>query len=697
MSPEQARGRAVDKRADIWAFGCVLWEMLVGERLFKGEDITETLASVVKDEPQWDRVPVNVRGVLRACLERDPKKRLRDIADVWRLLAEEPAVPVSRDARASRAWIGWAVAGVLLAAVIGFGIERLRQPASTPMAPLRFHIPFPPNTRPLRSIHALSPDGQKLAFVAGEEATRQSRVWVHELQSLASRPLPGTEGAIGTPFWSADSKTVVFATAGRQPLQSPNTLKKIAIAGGPALTLGTIPSILRGGFQAPDGTLVLGVGSQPLVKMSSAGGSFTPITTTAKDETGHYYPCLLSDRRHFIYLRAQGVNRGAIHLGTLGQTSAVGADPRVMDKGTNVVYVPSRDPGHGFIVFADGDALLAVPFDEKTLRVAGEPIPVSQGIGRGVSDPQLGLIAGAANGTLIYQEAGSLPSRRLTWFDRRGMPTGKVGEPGQFGTLRLSPTGSRVVYEVRQGQREEIWLFDLERGNRSRLVQNTGTNWAPVWSPDESTIIYTSSQKAPTALYRISVGGGNEERVVEGANASDWSHDGRFVVFQSLPGRSPGLFLLPDPARGSGGGPIRLTDSAVPEEQVRMSPDGRQIAYVSDRSGEAEVYVRSIDPAAPSKVGPETHVSTDGGAAPKWRADGRELVYRSSRGIMSVAVEAGAAPRLAQPQLLFALPNDAEAWDMSSDGSRFLVALRVGDYTPPPFTVLLNWQSAIGR
>jgi Tol biopolymer transport system component len=308
-------------------------------------------------------------------------------------------------------------------------------------------------------------------------------------------------------------------------------------------------------------------------------------------------------------------------------------------------------------------------------------------------------ISAAPGGTLIYQEAGALTTRQLTWFDRRGMPLSTVGEPGPYsGDLRLSPSGSRVAFSVRQGGQQEIWAYDFERGNRSRLVQNTGTNWAPVWSPDESTIIYTSSQNGPAAIYRISVnGGGREERLADGANTSDWSRDGRFVAFQRRPGMPGGLLLLPDPAGGSGGTPIRLTDSAVPEEQARISPNGHLIAYVSSRSGEPEVYVRSLDPSAPSKLGPEIHVSIDGGAAPKWRVDGRELVYRANRGIMSVMVEPGATPRLGQPQLLFMLPPAAAQWDVSPDGSRFLLAMNVADPTPPPFTVLINWQSVIGR
>jgi TolB protein len=255
-----------------------------------------------------------------------------------------------------------------------------------------------------------------------------------------------------------------------------------------------------------------------------------------------------------------------------------------------------------------------------------------------------------------------------------------------------------VAFSVRQGGRQEIWAYDFERGNRSRLVQNTGTNWAPVWSPDESAIIYTSSQNGPAAIYRISFsGGGGEERVADGTNTSDWSRDGRVVLFQRRPGQGGGLLLLPDPARGSGGTPIRLTDSVVPEEQARISPDGRLIAYVSGRSGDSEVYVRSFDPSASTRLGPEIHVSTDGGVAPKWRADGRELVYRANRGIMSVMVEPGPTPRLGQPQLLFMLPPAAAQWDMTPDGSRFLLAINLGDPTPPPFTVLINWQSAIGR
>ena len=691
MSPEQARGKTVDKRCDIWAFGCVLYEMVTGERAFKGEDITETLASVVKETPEWNRAPAALREILRACLEKDPRPRLRDIGDVWRLLDRNAAAPQRRP------WLGWTVAAAAgFFVAIGVASILLHAPAPTPAQPIRFRVTYPAGTTPARSTPALSPDGRHLAFVATDNRTGQRRLWVHDFGALEPMPLDGTEGAVGSPFWLRDNQTIVFEIGRERELLIPGRLKKIASRGGPALDLADIPGMLRGGFGTADGRLILGVTNNPLLQMSSAGGTPRHLTELSQGEGSHDFPSLLPDGRHFMYMRGRGLNIGGIYIGTLDDASGAPGNPLLADA-TNVSYVPSSAAGHGFIVLARDDALLAVPFDETTLKTVGEPVAISQGVGRGVSDPQFALLTGSLNGAVAYQEAGLLNFRQLAWYDRHGTKVGTVGEPGVYatGALRLSPSGTQAVAAIRQQQHTELWLFDLQRGARSRLVANTGTNWAPLWSPDGSTVVYTSSQKAPVGIYRKRVGGGVEEWLVDGANSSDWSRDGRFFFFQR---NNNDLWVLPDPDRPSAGKPVQITDSPANETDGRFSPDGRWFAYVTDQSGETEVYLRAFDPEQPgANRAPAMQVSIDGGSRPHWRADGEELFFEARRQVFSVPIATQPALTVGKPQMLFSLPMGSFDWDVTRDGQRFLVIAPVGDDVSPPFTVLLNWQTDLRK
>ena len=684
MSPEQARGRAADRRTDIWALGCIFYEMLTGDRAFRGDDITETLASIIRDEPNWARVPVLVRRALQACLDKNPKRRLRDIGDLWHLFDQDATATASVQPIRSGAWV-WSILAGVVASLIAAAttLALMRKPAPAKPQPLRFHVAFPPNATPGRASPTLSPDGQRLAFLATDNRTAQTRVWIHELDALESRPLAGTEDAIGTPFWLADSQTIVFGVG---QYRQPNTLKKIDIDGGPALSVTQVPGTLERGFSTSDSTFVLGVTSQPILRFS--GGVLTRLTTLDPGETHHAFPALLPDGVHFIYVRSRGVNDDAIYVNALND--APNTLPRLLRKSaTNPAYV-SGGEGRGFVVFAREGALLALPFDERRLKAADEPIVIGQGVGAGVNDPNIPLVTGSATGPIAYEETGELNYRQLKWFDRGGTVTRVVDAPTNYITsaLRLSPSGTRAIVGVRAGSTAELWLIDLERGGRTKLVSNTATNWAPIWSPDSSSVIYTSSVKSPAALYRKSLDvAGSDERLVDGVNASDWSRDGRFVLFQF----GNDLGLLQDP--------IRNSRSAVPlshsnETSVgfpTFSPDGRWIAY-----GSGDVYLRAFDPDAPRRPVADIAVSTNGGSFPRWRGDGKELFYQAGRQIVSVTVDTS-VPKLGKPQTLFELPPGSFSWDVTPDGQRFLVLAPVGDFASPPFTWLLNWQTALKK
>jgi len=403
MSPEQAKGRPADKRSDIWAFGCVLWEMLVGERLFKGHDVTDTIASIVKDEPDWQGVPIEVRPLLRACLAKDARTRLRDIADGWHLVAAQSAQRQEDERRPRQRVSRWVMAGVSVMAVAGAVSIFLtkRSPEEPPTTvPFRFRIPFPADIAPSgRSSPALSPDARQLAFVTAEGATfGEGRIWLHPLDSLDSHPIAGTQGAYGTPFWSADSRSIVFGTG--TSTVSGGTLKKIDVRGGPAITLADIPSTLRSGFESADGSLIISCESHGLFRVPAGGGRLVPFIGLGKGERNRVFPTPLSDRRHFVYLLERGANVGAIHVAS---TDTPNADTELILEGANPVYVPSAKSALGYVLFSRDNVLLTQQLDERSLKTIGQPVPLAEGIGRGTAENSYGLIAASTSGVVAYQ------------------------------------------------------------------------------------------------------------------------------------------------------------------------------------------------------------------------------------------------------------------------------------------------------
>ena len=421
MAPEQARGKQVDKRADIWAFGVVLNEMVTGKRLFGGEDLSEVLASVIKEEPRWDVVPPKLQRLLKACLEKDPKRRLRDIGDAWRLL-EEPPAPLAAPSRSPGpgkriGTAGWIAAGVFALAAGGVSVVHFREQA--PVAELvRFQVP-PPAKNNFDIYLALSPDGRHLAFTAtGTDGL--IRIWVRDLETLEARPLNGTDGA-GSLMWSPDSRAIAFGMG--------NQLKKVDIAGGPPLTLCDSPNTVGSGAWSKSGVVIFGGrGAGPLRQVSEAGGAASPVT--ALEGGGyHSFPSFLPDGRHFIYYRsAGGPEKQGIYLGSLDAKPNEQSSKRLVATSFGAVYGPSSNGGTGRVLFLREGTLMAQPFDDKRLELAGEAVPVAEHVG---STNQYGNFSAAANGSLVYR-TGSAGNTQLTWLDSQGKALNPVGESGQY-------------------------------------------------------------------------------------------------------------------------------------------------------------------------------------------------------------------------------------------------------------------------
>jgi Tol biopolymer transport system component len=686
MAPEQAQGEPANKQTDIWAFGVVLYEMLTGRRPFQGDTIVDTLASVIKEQPDWDRVPAKMRPLLKKCLEKDPERRLRDIGDAWILLEEESPAETQRQ-RASWLWPSVAAALFLAALTLGFLYFRQRPPKADAV---RFEI-TPPGKVTLGNFSGVSPDGRKLAFIAtGED--RVSRLWVRSFETFEARPLSSTEGAKAVPIWSPDSRFIAYDAGGK--------LKKIDIVGGPAQTICGVPGLVVGGSWNKAGVIIFGNDSPGvgLMRVSATGGKAAPLTNIdrSRNEHIHVLPSFLPDGRHFLYYRSSATPENA---GTY--VGSIDAEPGEQDSKQPLVseaalYAPSSDSIPGQLLFLRRETLLAQPFDPTRLQLSGEPVPVAEPVGSYLA---YGFFSISANGVLVYQTRAQ--DFQLTWLDRQGNAIGRVLEPGPYTSLAVSADGMRAMVSrndpIEGAPFWNLWLLDLSRGTSKRFTSAVGSNNYPVWSPDGSRIAFASSRGGGTAalnLYQKLASGAKDEEVLlrssETKIPTSWSRDGRFLLYTVADPKTRNdiwvLSMEGDHRR------TRLLGTEFSESQGQFSPDSRWIAYTSDASGRNEVYVRAFPDAKEDFV-----VSKSGGSSPRWDDDGKELYYISSDGkVMAAEVAAGGLFQAGIPKPLFQASGVPPQWSVQAGGKRFLFAVPV-EQTQAPFRVVLNWTAALRR
>ena len=672
MSPEQARGKAVDKRCDIWAFGCVLFEMLTRTRAFDGEEITDVMMAVMRDEPNWSLLPVNtpaaIRRLLRRSLAKDRKRRLSDMTDV-RLELDEGATEGSGDGqvaatpvrarRRERVWAIVAIASLLGLAAIG--IRELRRP-SLDLPITRFEVGPAPGTTLQGTGQPLSPDGRTVAFVAQSEG--KSLIWVRPLDSSSARSLPGTEGASRF-FWSPDSRRIAFFQDGN--------LKKVAITGERPELVANGP--FRDGAWSVNGTILLGgqVG-RPLFRVSELGGEPAPETTLDESlgEVSHDYPEFLPDGRHYIYILRRGIQSNELetYVGTLGAKER----RHLPGISSGVKYSPS-----GHLLFLRGNTLLAQAFNRDRLELSGDAFPIAERVAGGRTAP----FSVSDNGTLAFL-GGLNPDYRLTWFDRTG--TRQPSAPAAaYNNVALSPDGRFVAFD--RGSPSDVWFLDLDRSVPTKLTSDRATDEGAVWSPDGQTIAFSSNRGGVNGLYERTVGGADADRLLLRGDLpmlpSDWSRDGKYLIYSA----GGELWALPMPG---GGKPLQLTSSpAFREDEAMLSPDGRWIAYQSNestgvtRAGQGDIYVQSF-----LQGSFRGQVSTGGGLQARWSADGKELFYLTlNENMMSVSVSARASMLdIGAPKALFRVLTGGR-YGISRDG-RFL--MREGSSNPSA-TVILNW------
>jgi serine/threonine-protein kinase len=713
MSPEQARGRAVDKRTDVWAFGAVLYEMLTGVRAFDGEDVTEMMASVVKSTPDWSALPASapahVVTLIQRCLEKDRNARIGDIAVARYLLTEagEPRANAATATTTRRTGPSWAIAvpltlgGLVAGLAIGWAVSR-GQAVAEPVAHLQMGVAPADqlvgsiaSVRPARTALSLTPDGRTVVF-AGAKG-RATQLYARPLDRPAATPIPGTEGATG-PFLSPDGASVGF--------WSGTTLKKVALAGGLAATIADLPSSRNwGGSWGDDGTILF-TGREGIWAIPSMGGTPTSVTT-ADVATGerHILPRALPGGRAILYT---SVNTAGWNTANIVLLAAGSREPRVLAQGG----VDARYVGTGHILYMKSGTLMAVPFDLESLQVTGTAVPMVENVMQAMNQPNgsdetgMGQFAVSSSGTLLYLTGGLSPNLESAWWwiDRtRPAQAAAAGPVGAYLFSRLSPDGTRVAANVRRPSSRiaDIWVYDLTRGAPTRLTFDGANSW-PVWSPDGKRLAYSTSTGGASNLFVINAdGSGKPERLTTSDHTqtpSSWTAPANAIVFlQRTQPDTNGIWVLPlNGART----PTLFLESRFSLSHPEVSPDGRWMAYVSNESGTHEVFVQPY-PGPGEKV----RISTAGGTEPVWNPNGRELLYRNDGKVFSVAITSTSPLRADSPKLaLETKPGEYDStspirsWSVSADGRRFLLPkFEYRDTPVTAFNIVLNWTEELTR
>jgi serine/threonine protein kinase len=690
MAPEQAKGKMVDRRADIWAFGVVLYEMLTGRMPFSGETVSETMAAVIMKEPDWAAVPVNlpvrVRDLLRRCLVKEPRNRMRDIGDariaieeVQRGAAGDDHVSKAPARRRSKVLIGIAAAILLLAVIISLGALSVFYFNRTTPPEIRLEVNTPSTDDPVS--FAISPDGRRLVFSASNEG--KSQLWVRPLDSLAAQPLAGTDGA-RFPFWSSDGASVGFFADSK--------LKSTDIVGGAPRVLANA-AFGKGGSWNRDGTILfapLGVG--PLFKVLATGGEPVAVTRLKTGELSHRFPQFLPDGRHFIYFVQGGPGQG-VYAGSLDG----GSSKRLANADAAGVVSPS-----GFLFLPRQTTLFAQAFDFKREELSGNPFPVAEQVV--FSDWAAGF--SATSGIVAYRTGSVRLTTRLAWLDRSGKDLGEIGAPdvGIWADVELSPDGNRVAVNRMGTGNRDVYLIDSARGVPTRFTFDPALDSRPVWSPDGSRVVFDSNRKGIFNLYwKLASGAGADELLWESdqnKTAQDWSSDGRFLLFRSVDPRTGyDLWVLPISGDKK---PFPFLNGPSDEREGQFSPDGKWIVYQSNEPGQSEIYVQPFP-----GPGGKFQISSNGGAQPRWNKNGKEIFYVSLDSKMMAtpvklssdgqALEPGRPAvlfpvRIAGGPLLGLLGPNKQQYAVSSDGQRFLVNLAVDEGAASPITLIYNWK-----
>jgi eukaryotic-like serine/threonine-protein kinase len=691
MSPEQARGKAVDKRTDIWAFGCVLYELLTRKQAFHGESTTEILAAVLRGEPDWQVLPAStppkIRDLLGRCLQKDLRRRLHDAADarieiedaLTAPAMEEPAAAAKGIRALGRRALILSVGTLLLVAVVtAFAVWNLKPAPIQRVSRLTITLPPGQQLAGLESgpALALSPDGTHLAYVARQGGTQQ--IYLRAMDSLEAKPIPETEGAIN-PFFSPDGQWLGFFAGGK--------LKKISVNGGAALVLSDATN--PGGASWGSGSMIVfaPVTNGALQQVSEAGGATQPLARLDNGDVSRRWPEFLPGGKTVLFA-ASPIAINFTNAQIAVQSLGTGERRNLVQGGINPRYALS-----GHLVYAQGRSLMAVPFDPQRLAVTATAVPVVEGV---LQSPANGAAqySFSATGSLVYVSGGAQSAQsKLVWVNRNGAEQPLAAPAHTYVTPRLSPDGRRVTVGITESE-SQIWLYDLSRETLTRFTFEGNYNPIPVWTPDGKRIAFESNKEGvPNLFWQLADGSGGLERLNTSEYIqvpSSWSPDGQLLAFYELnPTTQRDIWVLRMSDRKAQ--PFIRTpfDDGAP----RFSPDGRWLAFTTNESGRFEIYVQPYP-----GPGGKWQISTEGGNQPVWNPNGRELFYRSGDKMMAVDITTQPSFAVGRPRMLFEgryetspfpLPN----YDVSRDGQRFLM-LKPSESTvaaPTQINVVLNW------
>lgn len=684
MAPEQAKGKPADKRADIWAFGAVFYELLTGRRLFAGETVAEMLAAVVRDSPDFSKLPPEtppyIHRLLDRCLRKDARTRLRDIGEA-RIALEEP--PTEVPAARRRGWL-FGAAAVLIALAVAL-------PWFWPASPARetpgFRLSVVPPEHAgfsLVSLPALSPDGRFLAFATGSGP--RARLWIRDLNATESREIPSTEGAFD-PFWSPDSRSIAFFVLGK--------LKRATMDPGPVTTICEAADG-RGGTWNRDGIIVFApTYGSPLYRVSAGGGTPERLTELqeAGGETGHGFPWFLPDGSHFLFTsRNTDPAQNGIFVASLNK----GSPTRIVGVSSNAVYSPP-----GYLLYIRGGSLMAQAFDADRLRTTGDPFTVAKQAGFLPGSLQ-GQFAASQTGVLSFYSGINPLLSQLTWVNREGKILETMGEPDVMQAPALSPDGTTIVVDrldVGTGT-YDLWLYNLPTRSVSRLTFDSENDMFPVWSQDGKSILFSSGRGGKLGLYQKAANGGDTEHLLVQMAGITLPTDGSgrdFLLFSNqAPRAENNLFRL---SLVPGSKPVPLVHAKASESHGRLSPDGRWLAYDSDETGSAQVFVATFPQTQGRWQVSQKHGKNEGGTRPLWSHDGRELFYVSASGkLMRVTIGTAASFTHSQPQPMFEVRMPPMSpFAISHDGTRFLILNGIEPDVTTPITVVVNWDGGLKK
>ncbi|HYW72230.1 MAG TPA: protein kinase [Pyrinomonadaceae bacterium] len=699
MSPEQVRGQETDHRSDIFAFGVILYEMLTGQRAFRGDSAIEVMNAILKEDPadlgeSGMKIAPGLEKVLRRCLEKKPEHRFHSAHDLGfaleavesssssasnqSIVASAPDTTTFAKRGGWRGYVAWIAAGMFaLIAALAMGavwLNRGRPEAQV----VRFKILPPEKTSFYEPSFALSPDGRLLAFSAFDE-TGKMLLYLRPMNSFLAQSLPGTEGAV-LPFWSPDSRSIAFFSAGK--------LKRVEVSGGAPQTLCEASNAGGGSWNRAGDIIIAPINGGALYRVPATGGVPTALTTPEPSRYSHSLPQFLPDGEHFLYYAfGKQAGQSGVYAGSLSDK----ATHQVLSSIKGAVYAA------GYLLYVKDGALMGQPFDTRALQLTGAPFLIAEQVKTYNIIPH---VSAADNGTLAFREGAKKP--QLVWFDRNGKRLGTVGDAAEYSNPSLSADDGRLAVNIVDDKtnKRDIWLFDLARGARSRFTFDPADDLNPVWSKDGSRIFFTSDRKGPRDIFQKKVNAAEDEELIYASpdykNVEDLSPDGRLLLYNTNAGDNAtkvDLWMLPLEGERN---PKPLIKTQFNEAHAVISPDGRWVAYDSDESGRTEIYVATFP-----QLGGKWQVSVSGGVEPQWRRDGKELFFiDNNTDLMAAEVKTGSgAFQAGAPKLLFGTPLPGvgrNRFVVTRDGQRFLV-ITWPEIAPAPINVVVNWLAELKR